>query len=132
MVAAEPKIFTPALKRDRIYRKGLTIFAALSSAVLLPQTGFSHKFIFVQSAKSALLTEKLKVRDCVIQKTVAEFGLVFVEFGKMEGKASQGRNPRGCKHINQKSRSKRQRGKWPKLGVGGGGERLWEIRLSWY
>ena len=96
----------------------------------MPQTGFSCKFIFIQSAKSALLTEKFKVRDCVIQKTVAEFGLVFVEFGKMEGKASQGRNPRGCKHINQKSRSKRQRGKWPKLG--GWGERLWEIRPSGY
>lgn len=57
-------------------------------------------------------------------KAAAEFGPAFVEFAKMEGKASQVRNPCGCKHINKKSSSERQQGKWPHREGGS--------VLSWY
>lgn len=112
------KILTPALKHDWIYQKGFTIFAALSSEVLLLQNGFPCKCIFIQSAESALLTEKFQVRVHVIQKTVEAFGLVFVEFGEVDWKSFQFRNPRGYKHINKKSKANRHRGKWPKWGKG--------------
>ena len=112
------KILTPALKHGWTYQKGFTMFAALSSEVLLLQTGFSRKCILIQSAESALLTEKFQVRVHVIQKTVEALGLVFVEFGKVDCKPFRVRNPRGYKHINRKSQTKRQRGKWPKWGEG--------------
>ena len=60
------------------------MFAALSAEVLLLQTGFSCKCILIQSAESALLTEKFQVRVHAIQKTVEAFGLVVVEFGKVD------------------------------------------------
>lgn len=57
---------------------------------------------------------------------MVELGLVLVEFGKMEGKAFQVRNPHGCKQTKRADRRDGEEDSQIE------GKRLSEIRLSWY